>query len=58
MPEQRDAEIEYSNTLVCKHRMFGLIAYIEETSNKNENNKVSLISKSSTSNNDVDENYV
>ena len=54
--EQNDAEIELSNTLVRNDRIFGLIAYIEEASNKNENNEVSLISNSSsTSNNNVDE---
>ena len=54
--EQKDAETELSNTLVRNDRIFGLIASIEETSNKNENNEVSLISNSSsTSNSDVDE---
>ena len=54
--EQKDAETELSNTLVRNDRIFGLIASIEETSNKNENNEVSLISNSSsTSNSNVDE---
>ena len=54
--EQKDAETELSNTLVRNNRIFGLVASIEETSNKNENNKVSLISNSSsTSNSNVDE---
>ena len=54
--EQKDAETELSNTLVRNDRIFGLIASIEETSNKNENNEVFLISNSSsTSNGNVDE---
>ena len=54
--DQKDAEFELSNTLVRNDRIFGLIASIEEASNKNENNKNSLISNSSsTSNNNVDE---
>ena len=54
--EQKDAETELSNTLVRNDRIFGLIASIEETSNKNENNEVSLISNSSsTSNSNVDD---
>ena len=54
--EQKDAETELSNTLVRNDRIFGLVASIEETSNKNENNKVSLISNSSsTSNSNVDD---
>ena len=54
--EQKDAETELSKTLVRNDRIFGLIASIEETSNKNENNEVSLISNSSsTSNSNVDE---
>ena len=56
MLEQKDAETELSNTLVRNDRIFGLIASIEKTSNKNENNKVSLISNSSsTSNSNVDD---
>ena len=55
MLRQKDAEIEHSNTLVRKDRIFGLMASIEQASNKNENNEVSLISNSSsTSNNNVD----
>ena len=54
--EQKDTETELSNTLVRHNRIFGLVASIEETSNKNENNKVSLISNSSsTSNSNVDD---
>ena len=54
--EQKDAETELSKTLVRNDRIFGLIASIEETSNKNENNEVSLISNSSsTSNSNVDD---
>ena len=54
--EQKDAETELSNTLVRNDRKFGLITSIEETSNKNENNEVSLTSNSSsTSNSNVDE---
>ena len=54
--EQKDAETELSNTLVPNDRIFGLIASIEGASNKNKNNKVSLISNCfSTSNNNVDE---
>ena len=53
--EQKDAETELSKT-VRNDRIFGLIASIEETSNKNENNEVFLISNSSsTSNSNVDE---
>ena len=53
--EQKDAETELSKT-VRNDRIFGLIASIEETSNKNENNEVFLISNSSsTSNGNVDE---
>ena len=56
MLEQKDAETELSKTLVRKDRIFGLIASIEETSNKNENNEVSLISISSpTLNSNVDD---
>ena len=46
--EKKDAEIELSNILVCNDRIFGLIASIDEVSNKNENNEVSLISNSSS----------
>ena len=53
--EQKDTEIEFSNTLVRHDRIFGLIASTEEASNKNENKEVSLISNSSTSNNSEDE---
>ena len=54
--EQKDAETELSKTLTCNDRIFGLITSIEETSNKNENNEVSLISNSSsTSNSNVDD---
>ena len=53
---QKHAEIKLSNTLVRKDRIIGLIGSIEETSNKNENSRVSLISNSSSnSNNNVDE---
>ena len=51
MLEQKDAEIELSNTLVRNDRVFGLIASIE-ASNKNENNEISLFSNSSFSSND------
>ena len=54
--EQKDAETELSKTLTRNNRIFVLIASIEETSNKNENNEVSLISNSSsTSNSNVDD---
>ena len=49
--EQKDAETELSNTLVRNDRIFGLIASIEEASNKNESNEVSLISNSSSTSN-------
>ena len=53
---QKHAEIELSNTLVRNDRIIGLVDSIEETSNKNENSRVSLISnRSSNSNNNVDE---
>ena len=56
MLEQKDAETELSKTLTRNDRIFGLIASIEETSNKYENNEVSLISNSSsTSNSNVDD---
>ena len=56
MLEQNDAEIELSNTLVRNDRVFGLIASIEEASNKNENNEISLFSNSSfSSNNNTNE---
>ena len=52
---QKDAEIGHSNTLARNDRIFGLMASVEQASNKNENNEVSLISNSSsTSNNNVD----
>ena len=55
MLEQKDAEIELSNTLVRNDRVFGLIASIE-ASNKNENNEISLFSNSSfSSNNNANE---
>ena len=55
MLEQKDAEIELSNTLVRNDRVFGLIASIE-ASNKNENNEISLFSNSSfSSNNNTNE---
>ena len=56
MLEQNDAEIELSNTLVRNDRVFALIASIEEASNKNENNEISLFSNSSfSSNNNANE---
>ena len=56
MLEQNDAEIELSNTLVRNDRVFGLIASIEEASNKKENNEISLFSNSSfSSNNNANE---
>ena len=55
MLRQKDAEIGHSNTLARNDRIFGLMASVEQASNKNENNEVSLISNSSsTSNNNVD----
>ena len=54
--EQKEAEIELSNTLVRNDRIFALVASMEEASDKNENNEVSLISNtSSTSNNNLNE---
>ena len=53
---QNTAEIELINALRRKDWIFGLITSLEEASNKNENNKVSLISNSScTSNDNADE---
>ena len=55
MLEQKDAEIELNNTLVCNDQILGLIASTKEASNKNENKGASLISNSfSTSNKNVD----
>ena len=55
MLEQKDAEIELNNTLVCNDQILRLIASTKEASNKNGNNGASLISNSSsTSNKNVD----
>ena len=52
--EQKDAEIELSNTLVRNDRIFALIASMEEALSKNENNQTpSIVNSSSTSENNV-----